>query len=273
MPRIIERIDHVVVGASDAEGLFSLLVDTLELPVAWPMSDYGSFASGGVGLGNVNLEVSRSANGNDAAPSSRYIGLAFEPIPLDSALDELRARGIPARPQEPFRAEDADGNSRILWTLVDLPAVSMSGLHVFLCEYSSAIPIEEQRADMLRELRSRDGGPLGVSGVIEVVHGAPNPESSRRDWAALLSPHAEDAPGRWQLGAGPALRVIHSEVGGITELVIGVVSLPRARAFLLEHDLLEPTNDGTVIIAKARLGGITIRLVESGRVSQVPGAP
>ena len=50
---IVRQIDHMLIVSSEAEELFSLLSDTFQLPVAWPMSDYGGFASGGVAVGGV----------------------------------------------------------------------------------------------------------------------------------------------------------------------------------------------------------------------------
>ena len=54
---IVHQIDHILIASSDPNALFSLLTGTLQLPVAWPMTDYGAFASGGVGVGNTNLEI------------------------------------------------------------------------------------------------------------------------------------------------------------------------------------------------------------------------
>ena len=58
-PNIVRQIDHILIASSDAKGLFALLSDTFQLPVAWPMSNHGNFASGGVAVGTVNLGNAR----------------------------------------------------------------------------------------------------------------------------------------------------------------------------------------------------------------------
>ena len=43
--------------SSGSRALFPLLSGTFQFPVAWPISDYGGFATGGIAVGNVNLEI------------------------------------------------------------------------------------------------------------------------------------------------------------------------------------------------------------------------
>lgn len=45
----------------DPQALFSLLTETLGLPVAWPLKPYPSFQSGVVALGNLYLEIIQCA--------------------------------------------------------------------------------------------------------------------------------------------------------------------------------------------------------------------
>ena len=70
---VVRQIDHILISSSRAKELFSLLTETFEFPVAWPMSDYGGFSSGGAAVGNVNLEIVRSAPQTNGAASSRFI--------------------------------------------------------------------------------------------------------------------------------------------------------------------------------------------------------
>ena len=64
-PNIVKQVDHILIASSEAKELFTLLSDTFQFPVVWPMSDYGGFASGGVAVGNVNLEVLRASESAD----------------------------------------------------------------------------------------------------------------------------------------------------------------------------------------------------------------
>ena len=79
---IVRQVDHILIASSGAKELFSLLSDTFQFPVAWPMSDYGNFASGGVAVGNVNLEVLKDPASAASAERSRFTGFALEPEPL-----------------------------------------------------------------------------------------------------------------------------------------------------------------------------------------------
>lgn len=60
---VVVALDHVGVLAADADALFTLFAETFQLPVAWPMTDYGGFASGGVRAGTIDLEFIRAAGG------------------------------------------------------------------------------------------------------------------------------------------------------------------------------------------------------------------
>jgi hypothetical protein len=94
MSVIVKQIDHILVASHEAKKLFRLLSETLQLPVVWPMSDYGGFSSGGVAVGNVNIEVLRGSESAIGAPKSRFIGFALEPAPLQTSLPELDVRRI-----------------------------------------------------------------------------------------------------------------------------------------------------------------------------------
>ncbi len=80
---IVARIDHIIIQAPDPKPLFTLLTDVFELPVAWPLQSYGVFASGGVFVGNVNIEIMQgpaaAAEWAHESPGPRLHGIAFEP--------------------------------------------------------------------------------------------------------------------------------------------------------------------------------------------------
>ena len=49
----IRKVDHFYAVSPEPRELFEFLNTELQLPEIWPFSDYGSFASGGLSLGNV----------------------------------------------------------------------------------------------------------------------------------------------------------------------------------------------------------------------------
>lgn len=53
---IVRQLDHIVIRVSDVRPLHTLLSETFQLPVSWPIQSFPSFMSGGIALGNVNSE-------------------------------------------------------------------------------------------------------------------------------------------------------------------------------------------------------------------------
>ena len=50
------KVDHVGVCMPGAEEAFRFCRDRLALPVAWSFAQYGAAHTGGIGLGNLNME-------------------------------------------------------------------------------------------------------------------------------------------------------------------------------------------------------------------------
>ncbi len=256
-------MDHILVASSDAEMLFSVLSDTLQLPVAWPMSDYGSFASGGIAVGNVNLEVFGVPMHADSVVRAQFEGFALEPESLHVTLQELKARGIAHGPSTPYNSTKSDGATTTLWTTAMLPSVSNDSMVVFLCEYTHDVIANRQRS--LLELQTRDGGPLAIESVREIVYGTTEVEESWVHWQGLFDPLAPTSPGLWHPVTGPAIRVSNAQTNGIRELVLSVSSLTKARRYLSERGLLGIDRAEELMIAGPLFQGLSIRLVESER--------
>lgn len=253
---IVRQIDHILIASSEAKELFSLLSGTFQLPVAWPMADYGSFASGGVAVGNVNLEIIQDSASAAGTVKSRWSGLALEPEPLRISLAELDARGIRHGAAVPFRSKLFTTR----WTTVGLPEVSSDAVEVFLCQFADDLSARRLRS--LEQLQSRAGGPLAVHSIREIVYGARDVKRMQAHWQKLLNPLPASSPGVWPVGAGPALRVIPADTDGIRGLVVNVKSLETARRFLKEHGLLGAEPPAALTVAGSPLHGLNVTLVE-----------
>ena len=253
---IVRQIDHILIASREAKALFTLLSDTFQFPVAWPMSDYGSFASGGVAVGNVNLEIIQDAAPAADAVKSRWTGFALEPEPLRISLTELDARGIRHGAPAPFKS----GWFTTRWTTVGLPDVSSDTAQVFLCQFEDDLPARRRR--LVEQLRSRNGGPLSVHSIREIIYGAKDVNQLHEHWQKLLNPLQPSSPGVWPIGVGPALRVIPADQDGIRGLVINVKSLEQARRFLQERGLLGTEQPAALTVAGSQLQGLNITLVE-----------
>ncbi len=253
---IVRQIDHILIASSEAKELFALLSDTFQLPVAWPMTNYGGFASGGVAVGNVNLEIIQDTEPASGAVKSRWTGFALEPEPLRISLAELDARGIRHGAPAQFKS----GWFTTRWTTVGLPDVASDTAQVFLCQFEDDLPARRRR--LVEQLRSRDGGPLAVHSIREIVYGANDVNRMHEHWQKLLNPLQPSSPGVWPIGAGAALRVIPADQDGIRGLVINVKSLEQARRFLEERGLLGTEQPAALTVAGSQLQGLNITLVE-----------
>lgn len=267
--RYVSHTFMAVDRVADVEHLMSLFSDTFQLPVETLAEDYGPFFSGLVYAGNVALEFVASPH---QVPTTWSGGIASEPGPLSAVLDELDARGITHGDPQPYTRADSDGRTQIYWTTVGLPELATPGTGVFLCEYQPAVyqitctphaEDKDQQRELLRqELDRRHGGPLGVQYVKEIVVGATDLAGTRRQWQKLLDPREMSDEGAWQVGDGPAIRVVPAPENGIRAWLIKVRSLDRARTFLAERDLLERDLEGRITLKVERPRGFDIQLVE-----------
>lgn len=292
---ITKRVDHLMIRVVDTvyERLFSLLTETLQLPITWQVNNYiPSFKTGGVFAGNMSMEIfasgTRQRLASPAPSQAQLYGIAFEPFSLANCKEELDKRGlthtglIPVPPAE-------RGTMGAMWTMVyltnllecqpalaggDITIPDASGLTplfdyayphgmIFYCEYTATFyDTTKGRLARQAELNSRQGGPLGLQGTQEIVIGVKDIEAARENWRKFFAPIVPVRPDVWQLGDGPAIHLVPAERDGLLRLVWKVDSLERARAFLQERILLGKFDEHEVRMDVAGLLGMDIRLVE-----------
>ena len=264
----VGQIDHIMIRSGRPETLFTLFAEVFELPVAWPLATRGGVTSGGVSFGNVNLEAIQFPGQIGDEPS--VVGFAFEPsASLSESMAELDRRGIAYGEPRPFVVTTPDGAKATLWTNVTLASLSDSDrpmdakVHIFLSEYSpDYVDVEQRRERLHRALSDGAGGPLGVERLVEVTIGTTNLEMSERLWAELLAPQRASTEGLWEVGSGPAIRLVSAAENKVQGLVIGVDSLERAETFLRETKLLGSVSSGLITLDASKIEGLGIRLVE-----------
>jgi catechol 2,3-dioxygenase-like lactoylglutathione lyase family enzyme len=262
---IVRALDHVFVPVRDPAPLFELFTGPLGLPVAWPIHDYGDFRSGGVCLGNANIEF---VTGDPArfpffAPTEPLTarGIAFDPADaggLPAALDQRKLRHT-----DPIAHEGtgASGHSGPLWTNVFLSGMAARAAVVFVCHYH----VEESlRGERAREaMHACGGGALGVRGLSEVTLGVSDHDAALDRWTRFLAPFEPDAHGAFHIGGGPVVRLKPSPIDGVAGLWLEVASLDRARDALAERDLLGPMRRSGIGLDYARTGGLDVWLSEA----------
>ncbi len=268
----IRRIDHIMIRVDDPATLYGFFTEVLRLPVAWPlMSPRDGVATGGVGFGNVNVEAIRVPGQKTQPSGAHLLGFGFEPSALAESLAELDRRGITHGDPRPLIASGPNGSKNTLWTNVTLRQfsdgeVADATIHVFLSEYSPTyVNVEERRERLRRQLTESGGGPLGVEAVKEVVIGVRDLDAARRLWQKLLDPTPISSLGSWQVGDGPAIRLIQARENSPQGFVIAVASLPRAKAFLRENGLLGADSAREATIDPSKIHDLNIRVVETER--------
>lgn len=266
-PPPVRQIDHIMVRTGNPGELFALFADTLQLPVAWPLtSPREGVMTGGVGVGNVNLEAIRFPGQAEQRP--RLLGFALEPTALDESVRQLTLRDLALGTRREIVGSRPDGSKGVLWTNMTLPQFSDSEnpadgtVHVFLSEYSEAyVDVEQRRARLRQQLEARGGGPLGIVDVKEVIIGVVDLEAARRLWQRLLEPAPAVGPDTWQVGGGPAIRLVPAAQNRVETLVMRVASLDRTKTFLRGNGLLGTETERQITIDPSKTGGLDFRLV------------
>src|SRR5262245_1281024 len=104
---------------------------------------------------------------------------------------------------------------------------------IFLCEFHPDFRDPHRvREKWQKQLRGKHGGVLGVRAVREIVVGVPDVVAETARWQNLLAPTTPSAPGVWKLGDGPAIHLVSHTENAIRALVLEVISLKKAEAFL-----------------------------------------
>jgi hypothetical protein len=271
--------------------LFSLLTETLQLPVAWPVNaDAPGFKTGGVFAGTINMEIFQSGAQetlSSPAPSQAQLyGIAFEPYDLAAAVQEVDRRGIPHLPLMPVPEGFPLGTMGSMWTLLFFGELLDNDLArygavmkdsrdlvpffndlfqrgmIFLCEYNKKhYDTTQGRLRRQAELQAKQGGPLGLLGVQEIVVGVRDMEAARASWQRLFDPLTEMELGVWEIGDGPTIRLVPRDQDGLVSLIWKVASLERAAAFLEEQGLLGGSEGDQIALDRAKLFGLNILLV------------
>jgi hypothetical protein len=262
---IIRQVDHILVESSDPTSLFSLFYNTLNLPEAWPLTENQGFVSGGVGTANASIRFFQYAtqkNGvNRSIAEARYAGLALQPYPLTDALRELRICGIPYDDPEPYISTLPNGSRGTLWTTVSLPSFSRPGMTIFLYEYSKAfLRVEARRQQLGNRLALNGGGPLGVLSIREILIATRNLETDRAAWDQLLEKKVLTESRDFE--TGPLVRLSPGSIDGISEILITVHSLDRARRFLEAEGLLGAATAKKIYLNPSKVQDLKIGLIE-----------
>lgn len=238
------KIDHVGVCMPGAEEAFRFCRDCLALPVAWPFAHYGTTHSGGIGLGNLNLEFLDPGFPFLAPRQPARIGLvAFQPAPrtVDDLTAALNHRGVPHRGPVTTGSEISGFTNVYLGPFgIDLG---------FFCSYH--YPGAHDNAVRAASLSAAAGGALALRSVTEI--------RAALDIDACTVILGASTGGRWSFRTGPDLVADQSVAAGTALMTWCAADLDAAAAVLAG---LGARRAGTVFSIEA-LGGLEIRLTDA----------
>lgn len=256
---VVKKVDHVMISSYDAPALFTVFTETLGLAVAWPMSDYPGYETGGFQAGNINVEVLHYGSPNAATGGqgeTGFYGIVFEPYPLDEVTPEFEARGAePSKPQ--VQTGEVAGKKVPLWTNVTLDALCFKQYIVYLCEYTPAMS-----ARLSGRKTSGPVGGLGLESVAEMRITSKDPGPLKDKWQKIFAPSTFSTEGVISIGDGPGIRINQGKEESIESMLLEVSSLEKARAFLKTSGLLGEASDSELRLDPAKVQGLDIRVIE-----------
>jgi hypothetical protein len=130
----------------------------------------------------------------------------------------------------------------------------------YLTEYTH--DIDQTRSIGANQLMGIEGGLIGLESVSEIIVGTTDYDQKSACWQQLFNPVQPIEPGLWQLGTGPAVRLLSNNKDIIQSIILKVKSLENAERQLATIDLLGRKADHQVSISIPGIQNLDIRLVE-----------
>ncbi len=264
------RVEHFYLASDRAQLLFTYFKDTFQLPEVWPFFERGSFASGGLSLGNAVLEFASFPKKDKEPVKTGFRGIAFEPTAsAEATAAELTDRqNISHTDVVTYKHQVAGSQARVEWSSVGLKDFPPAEADVFFCDYRDRPAVAARRKEASDELAARKGGLLGIVGAAEITVGVQDLEEARSKWSALFAPSPQISEDAFVFSTGPRIRLVHADSPGIQGIVLNVRSVAEAEKSLKERKLLARDDAGRIVIAPAAIDGLSIRLLDDSQAEE-----
>ena len=230
---VVGFADHIttVLDIDELRSMSKALFAT-GLTNGWPLSEQPGFATAGIRLGNLNLEICAV----DRTQNKLDDWLTFEPTNLDTLADDLASRGIQ---HDPFDAVVIQGHP--IYTRVGIPSLATGSTALQLCH--TFYP-------------TRTTGPVAPdnsAGIKQVTAVRVGVDAAHRDALdKLMAPH--EGKDSFTFSEGPPLMVSSASQLEVQGMSVKVADLAKA-AEALTFAGMTRVDDHTV-----RVGSLSIEL-------------
>ncbi len=297
---LVLGIDRILVHTQDVERVFARFRYEFGLPIAWPIVDCGLLVSGGLHVGNVNIEFGRLAG--FGLPGTWFYGLGLAPSqPTWVTVNGLVSRKVLHTPpvtlhyQEPVATRSTiiflrdlldgqtnmpfwlgrhwGGDTRVCRTLAilsswmvgtEVGSMAFSKLLgsavVFMCE--SQIDRHQERLVELRAnwRRAQQIGPYGITGVAAVDIEV---ATNTACWGRLLDRPDLNTSSTYSFSTGPPLRFHPGGRNRLLGIEFSCADLESTAQKLIEKRWLVPTEGKRFTLSPDRMDGLTIGFSQS----------
>lgn len=256
---VVKKVDHVPISSTNAEQLFGFFTNVMGLPVAWPIMSYPGYTTGGVQVGNANIETATFGAPTSAgtSASASIYGIVLEPYSaLSTITPVLSTRGAdPGKPQ--VQQAPINGKMQTVWTNETLKALSSKDYVVYLCAYE---PSYKKLLDSHKATPPL--GKVGVESLKQINISATDVAATRKSWEQALAPNKMSSDGVMTIGTGPAVKISQGASNRITALVLTVKSLTQAKTYFQNNGMLLSSTASELRLDPSKVQGLDIRMIQ-----------
>ncbi len=268
----IQGIDHVLYCTPNPEELFACLTRELSFPVAWPFKRYKGFASDGVFMGNMNLELIRfeeilsdDQKAEYHLDNPRFCAIALKPVHLKATHQFLQSRGIPHRDPQDFYTTILRFLPFKLCINITVERLLAWNEFAFVCGYTFSRLVDRHWSSKRHVLEKNGGGAWSFKRINRVIVFTRNEEQQLKNWYFLIWDRMEniDLSSKvrhlFMFPSGHRIQFNMTESDeGIQRLELDVLDLTRAHRFLKEKGYVGSADGSSVTIRPERLQGMQL---------------
>ncbi len=251
----IVRVEHFDAHTTHAPELFELFKTKFKLPLIYGYQDHGNFSRGSLWFGNATIEF---ISDRELAPDKALFKcIALEPIQhTDTILRMLDDYGVLYNPPVVTKIT-VDNAGRNYRTNIALKELSSDDVHVFICDYTDRVFMNDTKKAAQKILTEKNGGPLGIMGLRKIIITTPDIEKILHAWVSI--PGAKKTGNYFYFFSGPEIVIEKGDKDGIKEIHVQVRSVETAAKFLSDNQMLL-VEDKTALIDPEKLFGLRIVL-------------